>query len=132
MSATLHRRVPRDRLATLVPSGLRLLAASIPVQEPYALVVFTRRPVRVGHVESAIDKLGPLSDERLVVAGIDFTQEARSLASAQGAYVLEQGHHGWTESSHDEIRTVKRSLSTLRRRTPLRSGPPHPRPTGSL
>ena len=105
MSATLHRGVPRDRLATLVPSGLRLLAASIPVPEPYALAVFTRRPVRVGHVKSAIDKLGPLSGERLVVAGIDFTQEARSLASARGAYVLEQSHQGWTESRYDEIRT---------------------------
>jgi hypothetical protein len=40
-----------------------------PVQEPYAIAVFTRRPVRVGHVKKAIAKLGAVSDERIVFKG---------------------------------------------------------------
>lgn len=106
MSATIHRRVPKERLAVLVPSALKLLAASIPVEKPYALAVFTRRPVRVGQVKRTIEKLGPLSDERLVVAGIDFTEEALSFASDHGAYVLAQHRFGWTESTYDETHTA--------------------------
>ena len=106
MSATLHRHVSRDQLACLVPSGVRQLAASIALSEPYALVVFTRNPVRTGHVLRALRKLGPIDGERIVFAGCDFTQEARTLAVVRGAHVLEEKHFGWTEDSYDEIHAL--------------------------
>ena len=106
MAVPLHRRVSRAQLGTLVPSGLRSLAVAVDLPEPYAVAVFTNRPVRVGHVKRALNKLGSLKGERLILAGINFTQEALALAASRGARVLEQQHTGWTEASFDEIHTT--------------------------
>ena len=106
MAVPLHRRVSKAQLASLVPSRLRFLAGAVELPEPYAVAVFTSRPVRVGHVKRALTKLGSLQGERLIFAGVDFTQEARALAVSRGAHVLEQYHFGWTEASFDETHTA--------------------------
>jgi translation elongation factor EF-G len=105
MSTTFHRRILKTELAKLVPGNLRHLATGITAPEPYAVAVFAVRPVRVGQLKRALKKLGTLDGEHPVVAAVDFTQEARALASAHGAYVLEQSHFGWTEKSYEDIRT---------------------------
>src|SRR6185437_5915193 len=105
MSATFYRHISRDQLASRVPVGVRQLAASIALLEPYTLVVFKPSPVLVGHVLRALKKVGSADGEPLILAAHDFTQEARKLALTQAAHVLEETHFGWTESSYDEIRT---------------------------
>jgi hypothetical protein len=50
--------------------------------------------------------LGSADGERLVFAGRDFTQEARTLAITRAAHVLEETHFGWTEARYDEIRGI--------------------------
>jgi hypothetical protein len=116
MAAPFHRRVSKEQLCTLVPSGLRHLAEGVDLPEPYVVVVFSDRLVRLGHVKRALKKLGSLHEERLIVAGIDFTQEALAFAASRGAHVLEQQHFGWTEARFDEIHT---KISTGKKR-PLR------------
>ena len=101
MAAPLHRHVSRERLCTLVPSGLRFLASAVDLPEPYAVVVFSSHPVRLGEVKRALKKVGPLQGEQLILAGIDFTKEALALATAHGARVLARTHFGWTEASYD-------------------------------
>ena len=105
MSVTFHRNVSKAQLPALMPSNLRHLAAGVDAPEPYAVALFRRNPVRIGHVKKAIGRIGPLDDEHLVLAGTDFTVEARELAMAQGAYLLERSHFGWTEDRYEEIHT---------------------------
>jgi hypothetical protein len=105
MGATLHRRVTKSQLQKIVPANLKLLAAGIDAPEPYAVVVFTHQPVRVGDIRRAVRKVEPLVGEVLVLAGDDFTVEANALADANHASILAHGHFGWTEVTFDAIHT---------------------------
>lgn len=105
MGATFHRRVTRSRLQQLVPTKLKLLVAGVDAPEPYAVVVFTHKPVRVGDVRREIRKVEPLVGEVIVLAGDDFTVEAAALADQSQASILAHGHFGWTEAAYDAIHT---------------------------
>jgi hypothetical protein len=67
MGATFHRSVTKSRLQQLLPTNLKLLAAGVDAPEPYAVVVFTHRTVRVGDIRRAVRKFGPLVEEVFVL-----------------------------------------------------------------
>jgi hypothetical protein len=105
LGAAFHRRVTKSQLQRLVPTNLKLLAAGIDAPEPYAVVIFTHQPVRVGDIRRAVRKVEPLVGEVIVLAGDDFTVEANALAAEKRASVLANGHFGWTEAAYDAIHT---------------------------
>jgi len=105
MGATFHRRVTKSQLQKVVPANLKLLAAGIDAPEPYAVVVFTHKPVRVGDIRRAVRKVEPLVREVIVLAGDDFTVEANAFADENHASILAHGHFGWTEAAFDAIHT---------------------------
>ena len=108
MSVTITKRVTNVKLPKILPRPYAELSGGVTVAEPMTVLVFDDDPVHSGALRKALHKIDG-SQESILCVARDFTVEARELADAHQAQILSQTHFGWSDKSHEDIKTVIRS-----------------------
>ena len=106
VSITITKRVTKEKLPKILPRPYAERCGAVSVPEPMTVIVFDDSVVTSGTLRKALRRAGHVPVSSLVLAGPDFTEESRAIAAAQGAFVLSGTYQGWTDQSHEEIRTL--------------------------
>ncbi|MCW1916511.1 hypothetical protein OJ996_23190 [Luteolibacter sp. GHJ8] len=105
MSATITKKVTKEKLAKILPRAYTDRWGSVNVPEPITVIVFDDSVVKSGTLRKALHRVGD-SLESLVLVGGDFTDESRAIASEIRAFLLAQSCYGWTDESYQQIRKI--------------------------
>lgn len=105
MKATIHARVPAEKLRELVPPAYKDLVLKAKLEGAYTVLLFahTERDVVTSMpVRRALRRLDSTAPDGLLAVGTTFTAEARELIREQGGRILALREGKWTDASARE------------------------------